>query len=99
MKIIFSRIAQLEYNEIIKYLFDNFGKEKAVQFSVSLKQKLEQVRQFPHSISFFHETDKRKFMINPYITVIYSINNEKDYVEILNFWFNRSNPGVLLQHL
>jgi len=32
MKIRFSRIAQLEYDEIIKYLFDNFGKEKTVAF-------------------------------------------------------------------
>jgi len=99
MKIKFSKIAQLEYDEIIKYMYDNFGKEKATSFSDSLKQNLKQVKQFPHSFSFFQNTDKRKFMVNPYITVVYNINNESEYVEILSFWFNRSNPEILLQHL
>jgi hypothetical protein len=38
-------------------------------------------------------------MVNPYITVVYNVNEELEYIEILNFWFNRSNPEVLLQHL
>ncbi len=38
MKIKFSKIAQLEYEEIIYYLYDNFGKEKATKFSDLLKQ-------------------------------------------------------------
>ncbi len=38
-------------------------------------------------------------MVNPYITVIYYVNKDLECVEILNFWFNRSNPEVLLQHL
>lgn len=99
MRIRFSRIAQLEYDEIIHYLFDAFGKDKAVTFSEALQQNLKQVKQFPQSFSFFQNTDKRKFMVNPFITNIYSINDELGYVEILNFWFNRSDPGVLLKHL
>jgi plasmid stabilization system protein ParE len=99
MKIKFSRIAQLEFEEIIKYLYDYFGRESAVKFSEALKQNLKQVETFPESFSFYHQTENRKFMVNPYITVIYKVNSELDYVEILNFWFNRSNPDVLLQHL
>jgi plasmid stabilization system protein ParE len=99
MKIRFSKIAQLEYKEIINYLFDNFGKEKATKFSDLLKQNLKQVKQFPESFSFFQNTDKRKFMVNPYITVIYNVNKDLVCIEILNFWFNRSNPDVLLKHL
>ncbi|WP_310378376.1 type II toxin-antitoxin system RelE/ParE family toxin [Flavobacterium sp.] len=99
MKIKFSKIAQLEYEEIINYLYDNFGKEKAIKFSDLLKKNLNQVNQFPESFSFFQNTDKRKFMLNPYITVIYNVNKDLKCIEILNFWFNRSNPEVLLQHL
>lgn len=99
MKIKFSKIAQLEYEEIINYLYDNFGKEKAIKFSDLLKHNLKQVKQFPESFSFFQNTDKRKFMVNPCITVIYNVNKDLDCIEILNFWFNRSNPKVLLQHL
>lgn len=99
MKIQFSKIAQLEYEEIIYYLYDNFGNEKATKFSDLLKQNLKQVKQFPESFSFFQNANKRKFMVNPYITVIYNVNKELECIEILNFWFNRSNPEVLLEHL
>ena len=99
MKIQFSKIAQFEYEEIIYYFYDNFGKEKATKFSDLLKQNLKQVKQFPESFSFFQNTNKRKFMVNPYITVIYNVNKDLDCIEILNFWFNRSNPEVLLKHL
>jgi plasmid stabilization system protein ParE len=99
MKIRFSKIAQLEYEEIINYLYDNFGKEKATNFSDLLKKDLKQVKQFPESFSFFQNTNKRKFMVNPYITVIYNVNKDLECIEILNFWFNRSNPDVLFKHL
>jgi plasmid stabilization system protein ParE len=99
MKVKFSRIAQLEYDEIIKYLFDTFGKEKATRFSELLKQNLKQAQQFPYSFSFFYNTNKRKFMVNPYITVVYNVDEKLGYIEILNFWFNRSNPEILLKHL
>ncbi len=99
MKIKFSKIAVLEYQEIVKYLYDHFGRESAITFSDSLKQNLNQVGAFPESYSYYFQTDKRKFMVNPHITVIYKVNNDLKYVEILNFWFNRSNPDVLLKHL
>ncbi len=99
MKIKFSNLAKLEYDEIIRDLYYNFGKEKAVNFSNSLKENLKQVKMFPYSFSLFQNTDKRKFMINSYITVIYNVNDELQSVEILSFWFSRCNPEVLLQHL
>jgi plasmid stabilization system protein ParE len=99
MKINYSKVSQSEYEEIIAYLYDNFGRESAIRFSVALIQILKQVALFPESFSFYQETSYRKFMVNPYITVVYQVNNDLNYVEILNFWFNRSNPEVLLKHL
>jgi plasmid stabilization system protein ParE len=99
MKIRFSNLAQVEYKEIVIYLFDTFGIEKAEKFEIQFKDNLRQLKQFPYSYSNFFETDKRKFMVNPYITVVYNINEELGYVEILTFWFNRSDPQTLLKHL
>lgn len=99
MLIKFSKIAQLEFEEIIVYLFDKHGREKAINFSDLVKQNLKQVEIFPESFSFFQETQNRKFMVTPYITVIYKVNHELNQAEILNFWFNRSNPNVLVKHL
>lgn len=99
MKVRFSKLATLEYREIIFDLADRFGDEKAIEFEKDFEIKRNQLRNFPFSFGTFHETKKRKFMVNPYITVVYNVNEELGYVEILNFWFNRSNPNVLLQHL
>lgn len=99
MKIKFSKIAVLEYQEIVKYLYERFGRESAIKFSNALKENLNQVTAFPESYSHYFQTDKRKFMVNPNITVIYKVNDDLKCIEILNFWFNRSNPDVLLKHL
>jgi plasmid stabilization system protein ParE len=99
MKVVLTEVAQEQYNEIIYYLNAGFGKEKALQFSESLKQNIIHLKKFPESCPFFFETNKRKFMLSPFITVIYEVNTAMKRIEILNFWFNRSNPEVLLQHL
>jgi plasmid stabilization system protein ParE len=99
MKVRLSKLATLEYREIIFNLADQYGGEKAIQFEIDLEAKREQLRKFPFSFGTFYETKKRKFLVNPYITVIYIVNENLDCVEILNFWFNRSNPEVLLKHL
>lgn len=99
MKVVYSKIAQEQYNEIVYYLNDRFGKEKAQRFSELFKHRLKQIKTFPESGSFFFDTNHRKMMINPYITIIYNINSSNNSIEILNFWFNRSNPEVVLQHL
>ena len=99
MKLIFSAVAQEEYNEIICFLTLKLGIDSAKRFSESLKNKLQQIKTFPESCPFFFETKKRKFMVNAYTTVIYEFNKDLNRIEILNFWFNRSNPNALLQHL
>ncbi len=99
MKINFSIIAQEEYKEIIYYLADKFGTEKAIQFETDFKSNLKQLQNFPYSFGGFHKTNKRKFMVNKNITVIFQINESSEAIEILNFWFNRSNPDVIMQHL
>ena len=99
MKIRLSKLAELEYREIIFNLADKYGDEKAIQFEMDFETKREQLRKFPFSFGTFYETKKRKFMVNPYITVIYNVNEDLECIEILNFWFNRSNPEALLRHL
>jgi plasmid stabilization system protein ParE len=85
MIVVFTEVAQEQYNEIIYYLNAGFGKEKALQFLESLKQNIIQVKKFPESYPFFFETTKRRFMVNPFITVIYEVNTAMKRIEILNF--------------
>lgn len=99
MKLIFSDIAKLEYEEIVFYLNDKFNKQASSKFISQLQSQLKLVKLFPESFSFFFDTQKRKFMVNPNVTVIYKINETDNRIEILNFWFNKSKPELILQHL
>ena len=99
MKLIFSAVAQEEYNEIIIFLHSKFGTEHAKRFSETLKNKLQQIKTFPESCPHFFDTRKRKFLVNAYTTVIYDFDKDLNRIEILNFWFNRLNPESVLQHL
>ena len=58
MKIRFSKLAQVEYNEIVIHLFDAFGIEKAEKFELQFKNNLKQLKQFPYSFSHFFEKGK-----------------------------------------
>lgn len=99
MKLIFSDIAKLEYVEIVYYLNDKYNKQIATKFIFQLQSQLKSVKQFPESFSFFFDTQNRKFMVNPNLTVIYKINETENRIEILNFWFNKSKPDIILKHL
>ena len=99
MEVKFSKIAELEFDEIVYYFYQNYGRDKAIKFTEIVRQNLKQIKIWPESFSFFQETNNRKCVITPSITVIYKINAELHQIEILNFWFNRSNPNFLLKHL
>ena len=99
MKINYSLVAQEEYIEVMYYLADKFGEEKAIKLEEDFLSNLEQLQNFPSSFGGFYKTNKRKFMVNKNVTVIFQVDEAAEVVEILNFWFNRSNPDVLLKHL
>jgi plasmid stabilization system protein ParE len=85
MKLIFSDIAKLEYEEIVYYINDKFNKHAASKFNSQLQSQLKLVKLFPESFSLFFDTQNRKFMVNPNVTVIYKINEAENRIEILNF--------------
>jgi len=99
MRVVRTRIARAEYEDIVLYLFEKFGIEFAMKFEESFKYKKEQLKKHPKSFGSFHETDKRKFLINPYITAIYGIDDANELIRIYSFWFNRKNPEDLLKYL
>jgi len=99
MKLTYSLVAREEYLEILYFLADNYSKETALKFEEDFLSNVKHLENFPESFPKFHNTGKRKFKVNKIVTVIFQINEKEATVEILNFWFNRSNPDVLLQHL
>jgi len=99
MNLTYSLVAQEEYIEILYFLADNFGEKTALKFEEDFLSNVNNLENFPESFPLFYTTNKRKFKVNKNVTVIFQINENEASVEILNFWFNRSNPEVLIQHL
>jgi plasmid stabilization system protein ParE len=99
MKLTYSLVAREEYLEILYFLSDNYSEEAALKFEKDFLLNVKHLESFPESFPKFHDTSKRKFKVNKNVTVLFQINENESTVEILNFWFNRSNPDVLLQHL
>lgn len=97
MKLIFSSRADQDYFEIVQYLDENFGIEKAISFEKQLKEKLILVKRQPLAFGFFLDIDYRKCLINPYITMIYSVTFKE--IRIHTFWFNRANPDKIKNSL
>ncbi|MEC5166187.1 plasmid stabilization system protein ParE [Flavobacterium sp. PL11] len=99
MKLTYSLIAREEYLEILYFLADNYSEVTALKFEEDFLSNIKHLENFPESFPKFHNTCKRKFKVNKNVTVIFQFNENEGTVEILNFWFNRSNPDLLLQHL
>ncbi|MDR3273608.1 MAG: type II toxin-antitoxin system RelE/ParE family toxin [Flavobacteriaceae bacterium] len=96
-RLIFSSRADQDYYEIVHYLDENFGIEKAVSFEKSLREKLLLIKTQPFAFGFFFDTDCRKCLINPYITMLYRITETR--IEIIAFWFNRADPDKIKEFL
>ena len=99
MKLTYSLVAREEYLEILYFLSDNYSENTAIKFEEDFLSNVNRLESFPESFPKFRDTDKRKFKVNKNVTVLFQINEKEATVEILNFWFNRSNPDLLLQHL
>jgi plasmid stabilization system protein ParE len=99
MKINYSKVAQEEYFEVLYFLADKFGADTALKFENDFLGHITQLENYPESYGSFYNTDKRKFMVNKNVTVVFQINHQNKTVEILNFWYNRGNPNVFLKHL
>lgn len=99
MKINYSLVAQEECIEVVYYLADKFGEDKAIKIEEDFLSNLEPLQNFPSSFGGFYTTNEPKFMVNRNVTVIFQVDEGAEVVEILNFWFNRSNPDSILKQL
>ena len=99
MKIVYTEIADQQLDDILLYLYNKFGYEKAESFENRLKKIEKLLSEHPKTMASFYDTGTRKILVNPFITLIYEINEKEKIIYFLTFWFNRNNPEDVLKYL
>ncbi len=92
-KIIWTKRANNSFNEIIEYIFTNFGETVTKSFVQNTYSHIERLAKYPNMGSI-EETSKhiRGFVISKHNTVFYRIT-EKEII-ILNIFSNQTNPQL-----
>ncbi len=90
----YSTRAYLEYEEIIDYVFKNFGAEIAVKVDLYFEEIIDHIAINPYLYPYSDKIKKlRRCVISPQTTLYYRFNGE--YIELASFRGSRMNPETL----
>jgi plasmid stabilization system protein ParE len=91
LKIVWSKRADLKFDQIISYLIDKWGEKSAKQFIGRVFDFLEILSEFPEIGSVENnEKNIRAFTIVKQVNLYYRIKNDK--IILILFFDNRQNP-------
>ena len=91
LKIVWSKRANLKFDQIISYLIDKWGEKSAKQFIGRVFDFLEILPEFPEIGSVENkEKNIRGFTIVKQVNLYYRIQNDK--IILILFFDNRQNP-------
>jgi plasmid stabilization system protein ParE len=92
--IIISSRASKEYEEIVQYITDNFGKIKAMDVEEKYGRVVNQIAKNPLLFSVFNlKKNIRKCVLSPQTTLYYSVADT--HIELISFRNNFKNPKTL----
>lgn len=103
MKCKWTRRAEKEYESIVRYICNEFGKKTAYDFIASIEYWDERISKYPEiGAPEPLLTDRQKFTYRSYIVskhnkFIYTINNEE--VTIVDIWDMRRHPDNLSRRI
>jgi plasmid stabilization system protein ParE len=90
----YSSRAYIEYEQILEYISENFGIEKAIEVDLYFEEIIDQISVNPF---MFPESDRKKDLrrcvISEQTTLYYRFT--KEYIELVSFRGNRMNPNLL----
>jgi len=88
-----SSVAEKDYDSVLQYLFDNFGKSTVEDFQKKLEHTLNIILQNPFAFRFYKRKNIRKCVFNSQLSIYYLI--EKDETIFLLSLFGKQNPSTL----
>lgn len=91
LKVVWAKRSENEFENIIDYLFENWGESSAKFFVIKVNNLIELLSVFPNlGVLEIKAKNVRSYTLVKQINVFYKV--EKDRIIILNFFDNRQNP-------
>ncbi|KOH46212.1 type II toxin-antitoxin system RelE/ParE family toxin [Sunxiuqinia dokdonensis] len=90
----YSTRAYTEYEEILEYVFENFGANVAAKIDRYFEEMIDHIAVNPYLYPYSNKKKNlRRCVISSQTTLYYRFNGE--YVELASFRGNRMNPETL----
>jgi len=90
-----SKEAEDTFDEIIKYLEDNWTEKEIRNFVGSANKVIEQIEKNPYQFKASRFQEIRKALITKHISLFYFVNETDKVIVLYAFWDNRQNPQKL----
>jgi len=93
MKIIWTREASDNLNEIVSYLDQEWSEDVTNSFLIKLKKRIELISKFPESFPLIGKEEVRASVLIEQITIFYSFDRNNDQIKLLSIFDTRQNPN------
>lgn len=91
LKVRYSLRARQEEIELLEYILDRFGQQKAKQVFDKIEDVLNEISKIPEMYPSSRKYNKlRKCVFSKQTSIYYRVNNE--YIEVVSFRTNRREP-------
>ncbi len=96
LTIIWSPKSQKTFDKIIIYILNHFTEREVKKFIAEVNGKLETIVSFPKAYPKSKQNKKlHHCVINKFTSMVYRYEEEKQTIEIVLFWDNRTNPDKI----
>ena len=92
MKIIWTKEASDNLNEIVNYLDQEWGENISNSFLLKLKKRIDLLSNFPESFPIIGKEDVRASVLIEQITIFYSFNHTNDQITLITIFDTRQHP-------
>jgi hypothetical protein len=96
LTIIWSPKSEKTFAKIVNYILQHFTEQEVKKFITEVNKKLEVISLFPESYPISPLNKKiHRCVIHKLTSMVYRYDEEKQLIEIVMFWDNRTNPEKL----
>lgn len=89
--LIWSERALKEYDQLLDYLIEEWGKEITIRVSLEIDQTISRIQNSPENFPVFLKSKKiRRCVASPQTSIYFKVN--KNIVEIISLFDNRQDP-------
>ena len=99
MTVVWSRSAEITFNEEVDFIFNKWGLIEVEKFIDLVEDFLEILKTGILTGRFSKLTNAHFFVLSKQTTLVYRINKNKGQIDLLLFWNNKRNPSDFEKYL